>query len=161
MREPVGQLAVVRQQDQARGVGIEAPDRVEAARRAHQLDHGGPTVGVAGRRHHPGWLVQRMDLVRFGRDLAPIDRHPTRLVDISCRIRNDLAVNRYATLRHDALGGAPRGDASVREELGEPHAPQRTWPWSPWVGGAAPAHGSGEGVGEQGVWSNPRHTVRL
>ena len=151
MREPVGQLAVVREQDQAGGVGIEAPDRVEAARRAHQLDHGGPAVRVAGRRHHAGRLVQRMDLVRLGRDLAPIDRHPARLVDISCRIRNDLAVNRYATLRHDALGGAPRGDAGVREELGEPHAPQRTRRWSPRVGGAAPAYGSGKGVAIRGV----------
>jgi hypothetical protein len=46
MSEALGQLTVVREQDQAGGVRVEAPDRIEPARRAHELDHRGPPVSV-------------------------------------------------------------------------------------------------------------------
>ena len=46
MGDAVGQLAVVRQQQQALGVGVEAPDREHPRLGRHQLDDGRAAVGV-------------------------------------------------------------------------------------------------------------------
>ena len=46
MGEALGQLAVVGEEQQALGVGVEAPDREDAGLVGHEVDHRGPTVGV-------------------------------------------------------------------------------------------------------------------
>ena len=111
---------------------------------------GRPPVRVARGGDNPSRLVQRMNLVRLGRHWPAIERHATRLVNVARRIGNNLAVDRNAPVRDDRLSSTPRGDTRVGKELGEPHAPQRTGPWSPRAGGAEPAYGSGEGVADTG-----------
>src|SRR6266511_3096630 len=49
MREPVGELAVVGEQDEPSRVGIQPPDRIEPLPRVHQLDDRAPGSTVAGR----------------------------------------------------------------------------------------------------------------
>jgi hypothetical protein len=46
--EPVRELAVVGEQERARGVGVEAADRHDSGLGGHELDDGGPPVRVAG-----------------------------------------------------------------------------------------------------------------
>ena len=86
MGEPVGELAVVGQQDQAGGVGVEAPHRVEAPLRVDELDHGRAPARLARRRHHPGRLVDDPDLARLGRYGPPVDLDAAGLVDVAGRV---------------------------------------------------------------------------
>ena len=64
MGERVGEVAVVGEQDQARAVGVQAADRVQALARRDEVDHGAPPVRVGRRGHHAGRLVQRVDDAR-------------------------------------------------------------------------------------------------
>ena len=58
--EPVGQLAVVGEQQQALGVEVEAAHREHPGLVGHQLDHGRPALGVVGGGDHAGRLVQQV-----------------------------------------------------------------------------------------------------
>ena len=66
VREAVRELAVVRQQDQAGRLGVEAADRIEAALGGHEVDDGSAAVRVARGRDDAGRLVQRVDDARLG-----------------------------------------------------------------------------------------------
>ena len=54
MGDAVGQLTVVRQQQQALGVGVEAADREHPRLGGHELDDGRAAVGVLRRRDDAG-----------------------------------------------------------------------------------------------------------
>ena len=58
--EPVGQIAVVGQQQQPLGVGVEAADGEHPRLGRHQVDHGRAALRVARRGDHPGRLVQQV-----------------------------------------------------------------------------------------------------
>ena len=69
----------------------------------------GAEVAVDGRRAalEPGRLA--------------VDRDRIRLPHVARRVADDLAAHRDPSGEHELLGGAPRGDARVGEELGEAH----------------------------------------
>ena len=93
MGEPVGELAVVGQQQQPGRVGVEAADRVEPGRRVDQLDHRRPAARLARGRDDAGRLVDRPDLARLGADRAAVDPHVVALPDVPRRVGDDLAAD--------------------------------------------------------------------
>ena len=85
--EPVGELAVVGEQDQPGRVGVEAADRVEAALGVDQLDHRPAAARLARGRDDPGRLVER-SRPRAARARPGARRPPprSRLVDVARRV---------------------------------------------------------------------------
>ena len=73
--DAVGQLAVVREQQQALGVGVEAADREHPRLVGHELDHGRAAVGVLGRGDDAGRLVQQV-VDEPGLARRPVRRRP-------------------------------------------------------------------------------------
>jgi hypothetical protein len=59
VREPVRERAVVREQQRAGGVDVEAPDRDDARLVPDHVDHRSPPLRVARRRHDPLRLVEQ------------------------------------------------------------------------------------------------------
>ena len=82
MGEPVGELAVVGEQQQPLGVGVEAADREDPGLGRHQVDHGRPALRVVGRRHDAGRLVAA------GSGRGP-GRPPTRAPSTSTTSRSE------------------------------------------------------------------------
>ena len=123
VREAVGELAVVGEQDQPGGVGVEAPDRVEAAVGLDEVDDGRAAVGVVRGRDDARGLVEDVDraLVLGGADRLAVDRDRVAAVDVARRVADDLAADGHAPVEDQLLGGAARGDPGVGEVLGEPH----------------------------------------
>ena len=120
MREPVGELAVVREQERARRVGVEAADRDDARLGRDEPDDGRATVRVARGRHDAGRLVQ--EDVREG---LPLDALAVDLDDVP---RPDVRVQLPGSPVHadapraDELVGPPaRGDARPGEERVQAH----------------------------------------
>jgi hypothetical protein len=74
MGQPLRQRAVGRQQQQALGVAVEAPHRVQARERRQQVEHRAAAALVGGRRHHAGGLVQ-------GEGAVARDRRDRRAVE--------------------------------------------------------------------------------
>ena len=60
MREPLREIAVVREQQQAFGVLIEAPDGKHARLGGHELGHDRAAVRVGRGRHDAGGLVEQV-----------------------------------------------------------------------------------------------------
>jgi hypothetical protein len=59
MQQPLGQRAVVRQQQETARVEVETPDRIEPVRDvAQQVPHRRAPLGIGERAHHPARLVQ-------------------------------------------------------------------------------------------------------
>jgi len=58
VREPVRERAVVREQERAGRVRVEAADRNDALREVDEIDDGPAPARIPGRRHRPGRLVQ-------------------------------------------------------------------------------------------------------
>ena len=87
MGQAVRQLAVVGQQDQAGGVGVEPADRVQARAVGHELDDRRAAVGVARGRDDAGRLVERVDDARLrARQRRAVDRDRRGLVDVAGRV---------------------------------------------------------------------------
>ena len=86
--EAVGELAVVGQQDQAGGVGVEAADRVQAplARRRARRRSGG-RAGRCAVETTPARLVERVDDARLAAaDRLAVDRDALAVVDVARRV---------------------------------------------------------------------------
>ena len=60
VRQPVGEVAVVGQQQQALGGHVEAADGVHPRFVGHEVHHGGPALRVAGGGDHPDRLVEQV-----------------------------------------------------------------------------------------------------
>src|SRR6478752_7334250 len=123
VHQPVGELAVVGEQDQPRRVRVEPADRVQPDAAVHQVgDHGAP-MRVLHSRDDAGGLVDHVDdVLGLERDGLPVDLDLVALPHVARRVEHDLPADRDAALAHDALGRAPGGDAGVGEELGESHS---------------------------------------
>ena len=76
MGEPVRERAVVGEQDQAGGVDVEPPDRVEPPRSADERDDRRAALGIGRGGDDPGRLVQRDDDA-LGDRRAPARRRPS------------------------------------------------------------------------------------
>jgi hypothetical protein len=113
MGQMVGELAVVGQQDQARGVSVEPADRIQAQVRIHQLGDRPAAARLAGGRDHPRRLVDQPDLARLRRHGPAVDLHPAALVHIAGRVGHQLAANHHPPGPNHLLGGAAGGDAGV------------------------------------------------
>ena len=59
MREPVGEVAVVREQEHAARVDVEPADRHDARLVTDEIDDGRAALGVAGRRDDAERLVEK------------------------------------------------------------------------------------------------------
>ena len=123
VREPVRERAVVGQQDEPGGVGVEPAHRVQPPGAGDERDDRRPALRVVGGRDHAARLVDGVDGALAGRDAhrlaVDLDRHAA--VDIARRVAHELAAHRHTAREHELLGGAPRGDTRVGEVLGEAH----------------------------------------
>ncbi len=126
MKHALGPLAVVRQQDEALRIAIEATDGVDprAGRDdvpGHEIEDGPRGMGIADRGGHPGRLVDgEVDRARGPADGAAVDGD-----DGECRVDalaedRDPTVDRHPPGNDELLARAARGDTGRREHFLEP-----------------------------------------
>ena len=127
--QPVGQLAVVGQQQQALGVEVEAADREHPRLGRHEVDHGRPALRVVAVVTTPGRLVQQV-VARARARIRPRRRRPRRVgVDVDPAAEHgDLAVDRDPTVRDQLLADPPAAEPGGRQDLLEPFAVVRRRP---------------------------------
>ena len=115
--QPVGELAVVGEQQQAGRVGVEAPDGVQALAAADERDDGRAPLRILGGRDVAGGLVERVDHMpalerrRAGRRPRSSSWSPTSRA--GSRTTSPPTVTRPAN--DQLLGGPARGDPRVGE----------------------------------------------
>ena len=118
--EPVRELAVVREQEGTRRVGVEATDRDDARLVVDEPDDRGPTLRVARSGDGAGRLVQEHVGQPLQLDPAPVELDPVAALDERVQLPR-LAVDRHAAGLDQLVGLAPGGDAGSREVGVEPH----------------------------------------
>ena len=101
----MGQVAVVREEQQALGVGIEAADREHARLGGHELDDGRPPVRVARRRDHARRLVQQVvDEVGRCRDRDAVDcDNVAQMLAVGSLVDAEIGAERQQHSRYDAV----------------------------------------------------------
>ena len=87
VREPVRELAVVREQEDAGRVCVEAPDRDDARLVLDELDDGRPPLRVARGRHDPGGLVEEDVGDALREEEPPVEVDDSRLPSRTCSAR--------------------------------------------------------------------------
>src|ERR1700733_1923037 len=119
MGEPVGELAVVGEQDQPRTVDVESSHGIQPqAVRGHELSDRPPPVCVTRGGDDADGLVERIEDTWLGAcEELPVERHAAALLDITGWVGDGLAGNRYPPGGDQRLGSAPRGNACMGEEL--------------------------------------------
>ncbi len=125
VRDAVGPVAVVGQQQQTLRVAVEAAHGEEALGPIHQIEYRGAALGIAGRGHHAGRFVEHDVQVAGGRaaDGAPIDRDGILgRVCLRPRLGHHLPVDGDAPLGQQPLGPATRGHARVGQYLIQTYA---------------------------------------
>jgi hypothetical protein len=132
MREPVRERAVVGEQDQPGGIGVEPPDRIEAAGAGDERDDRGPSLGVLDGGDDAARLVHGVDgaLAAGHADGFAVDRHLHAAVDVARGVADHLVADAHAAGEHELLGGAARGHAGVGEVLGEAHGAVTIRAWT-------------------------------
>jgi hypothetical protein len=120
MREHRGQFAVVREEQQAFGVVVEAANRVDVlAHAGEEIDHRAAPLRIRPRRDVARRLVQQ-DVAQVLRRLDAARVHPDV---VGCGVRFDahladgLAIDADASLRDQFFRGASGGDAGLREDF--------------------------------------------
>jgi len=114
MREPVRELAVVRQQKRAGGVDVEPADGDDPTRMVDELDDGASPLRVARRRDRPGRLVQQHVGQRLELDRLAVELDQVPALD-ECVQLPRLAVHRHTAGLDQLVGAAARGDAGSGE----------------------------------------------
>ena len=123
-----GEVAVVGQDEQPFGIVVEASDRVDVVAHApQQIDHRRPPLGIGPRRDVAARLVQQEVEAALGElDAAAV--HADVIaggVGLRPEFANRRAVDGHASVEHQLLGGAPRGDAGLRQDFLQPlHMPR-------------------------------------
>lgn len=122
VRQAMGQLAVVREQNQPGAVGIESADGVEPPRLWYERDDRWAVVGVVCGAEDSERLVDRVDdaLLRAG-ERTTIDGHGAVLVDVERRIANRLTAHADASFDDERLSGTARSNASMGQVLAQAH----------------------------------------
>ena len=114
VREPVGELAVVGEQEHTGRVGVEPADRDDARRMVDEVDDRRPAARVARRRDDPGRLVQEHVGELLLRERLPVELDPVTRRDERVQLPG-LAVDRDAAGLDQLVGTAPGGDAGAGE----------------------------------------------
>ena len=120
MRQPVRELAVVRQHERARRVDVETPHRHHPRLGRHEVDDGPPSVRIARCRDDARRLVQEDVRERLTLDADAVDLDEVALADDGVQLAR-LAVHAHAPLADQDVGSPPRGDTGAREESVEAH----------------------------------------
>ena len=121
VRDPVRELAVVREQDRAGRVRVEAADGDDADRVVDEVDDGAPSLRVARGRDDAGGLVQEDVRELLPRNRLPVDRDPVVAADVGVELAG-LPVDGDAPGLDQLVGLAAGGDTGASEEGIEPHA---------------------------------------
>ena len=123
VHELVREIAVIGEQQQTAGVGIEAADRVQACTTRQELADGATALRVVERGDDADRFVDDVvDVLRTATDRLAVDRDPiTRVLDLGSRLGDDVAVHRDTALRDEVVTLAPRTDATVGQVLVESH----------------------------------------
>src|SRR5579871_572250 len=121
MGETVGELAVVGEEQEARGIGVQAAYREDALLYlGNQFQYGMLRMGITDRAHVADRFVQH-DVDGFGwgdgDGLAVYAERIGLRVDPGSEFADGLAVDLDPTLRYQGLAGAPRGDSGGGEHL--------------------------------------------
>ena len=123
MRQVLGEVTVVGQDDQPGSVGVEATD-VEKALRAvlHQIAQVPAAVGVRHRRDHSAGLVEhQVDVLADRRQSPPLDPHDSvSRIDLGAQSGHDFPVDLDKSGEHQLFTLAPRGHSRLREQLLQP-----------------------------------------
>jgi len=114
------QVAVVRQQERARGVDVEASDRHDARLGRHEVDDRAASLRIAGGRDHAHGLVKQDVRERLALHLATVDLDDVVLADDRVQLSGP-PVHRHAACKDDLVGTATGGDAGTCKEGVETH----------------------------------------
>jgi hypothetical protein len=144
VQQALHERPVVREQQQAFGVVVEAPDRVDVLPHfRQQVEHGRSPLGVLPRRHVAARLVEQ-DVAAALREMdpLPVDADVVAIgVGFRAQLEDGRAVDRHASVRDERFSGAPGGDAGSGEDFLQTFAGR-------WC-----AHGSAVSSQESGVRS--------
>ncbi len=121
MGDAVGQLAVVGEQQQALGVGVEAPDWEHPRLGRDELDDRPPPVRVAGRRDDSRWLVEQVvDETGTHTDGRSVDLDEVGLGVDPTPEHGDLAVHAHPSGGDQLLADPPAAPPGGGEHLLQP-----------------------------------------
>lgn len=105
MRHPKGDVAVIRQQQQAGCVAVEPADRDDPLGNIDQIEHGPTATLVAGGRDVAIWFVQQDIATPFILQRVPIDENHLPLwVDLNAKLGDDRAIDRHPPLTNQLFG---------------------------------------------------------
>jgi len=107
MRDPIGPLAVVGQQQETLGVAVKPSHVEKALGSVDQRERGRASLRVASRRHRAGRLVEHNigGARRGGGQRAPVDRDSVaRGVSLCARLDHDGVVDGDTPSRQERLG---------------------------------------------------------
>ena len=120
MREPVGEIAVVREQQDAARVDVQPADRHDARLVADEVDDGRATLGIAGSCHDAERLVEENVRKLLLADPLAVDLDDVPRCDEGVELAA-LPVDRYPALLDQLVRGATRRDAGAGEIAIEAH----------------------------------------
>ena len=127
MRQPRGEVSVVRDEDETLRVEVQPADRIEIPANLllrQEVHDGRPPLRIGARAHVAARLVQQEVVPRrLGANAPPVD---TDLVAAGIRfgtqLRDGLAVDGDAPLNDQGFSDAPRGDTGGGQELLETYS---------------------------------------
>ena len=135
--EQIGELAIVREQDEALARAVEPPDGEEPLLSGHEIDDPRPPRGIVVGRDHPHRLVEHVDEAADPREPLPVDADLLGAgIDTGAERRDHLAVDLDTARRNELLAGPAAAETGRREHFLEPF--QRVVGVSPGGGGAKP-----------------------
>src|SRR5579884_236059 len=120
VREPVRELAVVREQERTGRVGVEPADGDDARGQVDETDDGRPTAGVARRRDDAGRLVEQHVGERLQLEWLAVELDAVARADEGVQAAG-LAVDGDATGLDQLVGAAARGGTGAGEPGVEAH----------------------------------------
>src|SRR5262245_36870432 len=120
LRHPLGELAVIRQNDQPFGSEIESPDRIDALFDAilHIFEDRGPAFRIARSGHHVLGLVQKdINMTGAEMDLFPVDLDDVEFaVRFAAELGDFVSVHRDAPLLDQLFSLPARSDARMSKD---------------------------------------------
>ncbi len=118
MSEPLGEVSVVRQEQQALAVHVETTNRIHPGLSRHGPNDGGTLLRIRRGTHHSYRLVEQVvDQLRVHRQRNPIDGHSGRhSVDLLAQMGRT-SVYCDAALTNQILCRPSRGNAGVGDEF--------------------------------------------